>query len=300
MLNTTVTSMLPSPERMSTTLAALVLSSPVVGSSRNMIPGLVSSSVAMLTRRFSPPLSPRVNWSPMNECAIRSIPRSSIVCQITALSWASGTSPGSRSAPWNNRCSHTVEVPGSTSSWGTYPLTPRISLDVISLPLTRSSPLILCPTEGRPANTSSSVVLPAPEGPRIAKRSARCRERLPTLDSERPRGVAGPGIAGSGTMPATGPATPDTPCKMRRPPREGARSMVIASHDSTSTGDAMATPGEGCSRTTSEDDLRSKRSAAGDSATNSRPSRTLRSSSMSWSTPMSSISSEPSSSPRLA
>ena len=67
---------------MSTTFAAFVLSSPVVGSSRNINPGDVRSSVAMDTRRFSPPLNPRVNASPMNECAMPSIPRSRIVCQI--------------------------------------------------------------------------------------------------------------------------------------------------------------------------------------------------------------------------
>ena len=99
MLSTTVTPMDPKPLRMSTTFAAFVLSNPVVGSSKNMIPGLVSSSVAMDTRRFSPPLSPRVNSSPMNECAILEMPRSCIVCQITAFSLARSTLPGSRNAP---------------------------------------------------------------------------------------------------------------------------------------------------------------------------------------------------------
>ena len=61
MLSTTVTPWSPSAARMSTTLAALVLSKPVVGSSRNMMAGDVRSAVAMDTRRFSPPLSPRVN-----------------------------------------------------------------------------------------------------------------------------------------------------------------------------------------------------------------------------------------------
>ena len=99
MLITTVTPTLPSAARMSTTLAALELSRPVVGSSRNMIPGLVRSSAAMETRRFSPPLSPRVNSSPMNECAMPSMPKSCMVRHTTALSRRLETSPGSRSAP---------------------------------------------------------------------------------------------------------------------------------------------------------------------------------------------------------
>ena len=59
MLNNTVVPMAPRPDSMSTTLAAFVLSRPVVGSSRNMMPGLINNSVAILTRRFSPPDNPR-------------------------------------------------------------------------------------------------------------------------------------------------------------------------------------------------------------------------------------------------
>mmetsp|Transcript_2861 Transcript_2861/g.11015 ORF Transcript_2861/g.11015 Transcript_2861/m.11015 type:complete len:85 (-) Transcript_2861:1846-2100(-) len=79
MLSNTVVPIAPRPDRISTTLAAFVLSSPVVGSSRNIMPGLIKSSVAMLTRRFSPPDKPRWNWSPMNESASFSMPRICIV-----------------------------------------------------------------------------------------------------------------------------------------------------------------------------------------------------------------------------
>ena len=66
-----------------------------------------------------------------------------------------------------------MDVPGSTSSCVTYPLTDRISPEVITRPLTRNSPPTRCPTLGLPASMSIKVVFPAPDGPRIAKRSAR-------------------------------------------------------------------------------------------------------------------------------
>eukprot|EP00983_Pelagomonas_calceolata_P046106 1140006-Pelagomonas_calceolata.AAC.5 len=56
---------LASLARISTTRAALVESRPVVGSSSSSSPGAHSSSIAMLTRRFSPPdkeKSGRGNW----------------------------------------------------------------------------------------------------------------------------------------------------------------------------------------------------------------------------------------------
>mmetsp|Transcript_8362 Transcript_8362/g.30571 ORF Transcript_8362/g.30571 Transcript_8362/m.30571 type:complete len:341 (+) Transcript_8362:934-1956(+) len=93
-----VTPSAPRPARMSTTFAALVASRPVVGSSRNITPGLVRSSVATLTLRFSPPLSPRVNASPMCACASFVIPRSRIVCHTTLRRRLRSTEPGSLNA----------------------------------------------------------------------------------------------------------------------------------------------------------------------------------------------------------
>mmetsp|Transcript_8087 Transcript_8087/g.27780 ORF Transcript_8087/g.27780 Transcript_8087/m.27780 type:complete len:107 (+) Transcript_8087:1239-1559(+) len=57
----------PSPSCASapTMVAAFVLSRPVVGSSRNKMRGLCRSSLATLTRFFSPPEMPRVYSSPM-------------------------------------------------------------------------------------------------------------------------------------------------------------------------------------------------------------------------------------------
>jgi len=50
--------------RMDMTVLAVLASSPVVGSSRNRIPGEVISSIPMLTRLRSPPLTPRINAVP--------------------------------------------------------------------------------------------------------------------------------------------------------------------------------------------------------------------------------------------
>ena len=168
MLSTTVTPMDPSPLRMSTTFAALVLSSPVVGSSRNMIPGLVSNSVAMETLRFSPPLSPRVNSSPMRLSATFTSPNSRIHPATTLYVSLLAVSGGNRSAALNIRCSQTVDVPGSTSVCCTYPLACRTSRAVTASPSSLTVPCATCPRGVRPARKSSSVDLPAPDGPRIA------------------------------------------------------------------------------------------------------------------------------------
>jgi len=104
------------PEMMSTTLAAFVLSRPVVGSSRNMRPGHMSSSTPMLTRRFSPPDSPLTNSSPIVLSTTRWRPSWPITSHTRAFFSPSGASPGIRSTAWKVRCSLTVAVPGSGSS----------------------------------------------------------------------------------------------------------------------------------------------------------------------------------------
>mmetsp|Transcript_25123 Transcript_25123/g.62896 ORF Transcript_25123/g.62896 Transcript_25123/m.62896 type:complete len:320 (-) Transcript_25123:378-1337(-) len=244
MLNTTVTSMLPSPERMSTTLAALVLSSPVVGSSRNMIPGLVSSSVAMLTRRFSPPLSPRVNWSPMNECATFVNPSSRIHPTTHRYTVSFPVPSGSLSMALKSRCSHTVEVPGSTSSCCTYPLTLRTSCGPTRQPSRRTSPCATWPRGVRPARKSSRVDLPAPDGPSIAN-NPDVPPPLPPLPPPplrlgtlpRCRAAAydprvsdtGATLAPADTLAASGPANPELPrrmCLMTPPGCDGV--MMVA------------------------------------------------------------------------
>mmetsp|Transcript_4169 Transcript_4169/g.18732 ORF Transcript_4169/g.18732 Transcript_4169/m.18732 type:complete len:301 (-) Transcript_4169:1429-2331(-) len=169
MLSSTVTPARDNPLRMSTTFAALVLSSPVVGSSRNMIPGLVSSSVAMETLRFSPPLSPRVNSSPIRLSATFTRPNSRIHPATTLYASLLAVSGGNRSAALNIRCSHTVDVPGSTSVCCTYPLACRTSRADTASPSSLTVPCATCPRGVRPARKSSSVDFPAPDGPRIAK-----------------------------------------------------------------------------------------------------------------------------------
>ena len=66
-LITTVVPFEATRDMIRTTLMALLLSRPVVGSSRNSNAGQASNSDAMETRRFSPPEIPRTNSSPMTE-----------------------------------------------------------------------------------------------------------------------------------------------------------------------------------------------------------------------------------------
>jgi len=265
MLSTTVTPPSPSAARMSTTLAALVLSSPVVGSSRNMMAGDVSSSVAMETRRFSPPLSPRVHSSPTKACATPSTPSDRMVLdtilRIRALKSSAprvdvDRFPPSRfirSVAWNVRCSQTVDVPGNTSSCGTYPARPRIAAASATTPLTRIVPPTTRFAEGRPARMSSKVDLPAPEGPRIANNAARRVRVRPTNDDlNGPNGDASAAVeveAWCAVDPIRGstsstPAMPLTPRRIARPPT---RSHVTSSQDRTCRSNGAARNGASAS-----------------------------------------------------
>ena len=77
------------------------------------------------------------------------------------------------------QCSHTVLVPGKTSSCGkTYPLTARMRAAVADSPFTETTPASLGRGKnGLPARMSRSVLFPAPLGPMIANKSPR---RAPT------------------------------------------------------------------------------------------------------------------------
>ena len=193
--------------------------------------GDVRSSVAIDTRRFSPPLSPRVHSSPTKACATPSMPSDRMVSDTTDRIRAEvsapprpSPSPRIRSVAWNTRCSQTVEVPGNTSSWGTYPAKLRIAAASATAPLTRIEPPTTRFADGRPARMSSSVDLPAPEGPRIANRSARLSRRsLPKSPCPR----AGPFRVVNAA--SSTPATPLTPRRIARPPT---RSHVTSSQDS--------------------------------------------------------------------
>ena len=168
MLSTTATPLSASAARMPTTLAALELSSPEVGSSRYSTAGCVSSSAAMLSRRFSPPDSPRWNWSPTRLPASCAIPSAARMLATRTCPSSRATLRGSRRAAWNAMYSITVEVPGNTSSCGTYPDSERSSRGSAARPFTSTTPRTSHCEPGRPAKMSSSVVLPAPEGPRMA------------------------------------------------------------------------------------------------------------------------------------
>jgi len=159
---------LPKDARTSTIVAAFVLSRPVVGSSRNKIRGQWRSSLATLTRFFSPPDIPLVYSSPM-KLSTTFIRPSSRIMSLTRIFFSAGVQVGgSLRLAWKRRYSHTVEVPGKISLWGAYPAICVIICGVTGLPFTRMSPET-CPIVFLPAKISSSVVFPAPEGPRMAK-----------------------------------------------------------------------------------------------------------------------------------
>ena len=236
-----MTPMDPSPLRMSTTFAALVLSSPVVGSSRNMIPGLVSSSVAMETLRFSPPLSPRVNSSPMRLSATFTSPNSRIHPATTLYISLLAVSGGNRSAALNIRCSHTVDVPGSTSVCCTYPLACRTSRADTTSPSSLTVPCATCPRGVRPARKSSSVDLPAPDGPRIAKSPDTASSESASEDTgvtgvtgvvsaSSPSARAVPSSSSSETGFCVGPAYPETFRRIRFIAPDGLDGVTLAAY----------------------------------------------------------------------
>ena len=180
MLSSTVTPARDNPLRMSTTFAALVLSSPVVGSSRNMIPGLVSSSVAMETLRFSPPLSPRVNSSPMRLSATFTRPNSRIHPATTLYASLLAVSGGNRSAALNIRCSHTVDVPGSTSVCCTYPLACRTSRADTASPSSLTVPCATCPRGVGRRESRAASTFPRPTGRGSRRAPTRRRPSRPS------------------------------------------------------------------------------------------------------------------------
>jgi hypothetical protein len=71
----------------STTVNAVMLSKPLVGSSRNITEGSWMMSTAMLTRRFSPPERPRFMSLPTMVSATWSMPSSRMVsCTMACFS----------------------------------------------------------------------------------------------------------------------------------------------------------------------------------------------------------------------
>mmetsp|Transcript_17604 Transcript_17604/g.36015 ORF Transcript_17604/g.36015 Transcript_17604/m.36015 type:complete len:120 (+) Transcript_17604:2644-3003(+) len=118
MLRTMIMPCSPRDANTSTIVAALVLSRPVVGSSKNKIRGLCSSSLATLTRFFSPPEIPRVYSSPM-KLRTTFISPSCCTMSLTRDFLAAGEHVGgSLRLAWKSRYSQTVDVPGKMSLCG--------------------------------------------------------------------------------------------------------------------------------------------------------------------------------------
>ncbi|BAS90183.1 Os04g0528400 [Oryza sativa Japonica Group] len=96
------------------------LSRPLVGSSRKRRRGRMRSSRAMLTRRFSPPLTPRRCQLPMTVSAQSWRPISTMVPSTRARLSSRGILSGSRSIAEYPIVSRTVSVPIKLSSCVTY------------------------------------------------------------------------------------------------------------------------------------------------------------------------------------
>jgi hypothetical protein len=96
------------------------LSRPLVGSSRNRSRGRMRSSRAMLTRRFSPPLTPRRCQLPMTVSAQSCRPISAMVPSTSTRLSSRGILSGSRSSAEYPIVSRTVSVPIRLSSCVTY------------------------------------------------------------------------------------------------------------------------------------------------------------------------------------
>mmetsp|Transcript_2513 Transcript_2513/g.9702 ORF Transcript_2513/g.9702 Transcript_2513/m.9702 type:complete len:242 (-) Transcript_2513:1357-2082(-) len=210
MLSKTVTPRSPSPARISTTLFAFVLSNPVVGSSRNKTLGDVSKAHAIETRLFSPPARPLWNSSPISEFKTFCNPNADAQWCALRVSSSFFVLLGNRSIALNSRCSHTVDVPGSTSVCGTYPEMRLIVFGETDSPFTRTAPLPVWPPGVRPARKSRSVDLPAPDGPKMANTPDDwpvARVAFPKSNDCFPTRLPGPG-----------PACPATPRKIRRAP----------------------------------------------------------------------------------
>mmetsp|Transcript_27105 Transcript_27105/g.54546 ORF Transcript_27105/g.54546 Transcript_27105/m.54546 type:complete len:213 (-) Transcript_27105:175-813(-) len=143
-------------------------SSPDVGSSRNSTLGLAAISTPMVTRlRCStdrPVPDPPAPGRPMILLRIgRSSTRSMTALTISSLS-ASVLSRGRRCHAENRSASSTVCVGTWMSVCSTYPLTCENGPSSCGCPLSRIDPEISPPVL-RPATTSMSVDLPAPEEP---------------------------------------------------------------------------------------------------------------------------------------
>jgi hypothetical protein len=146
-------------------LAAAALSRPLVGSSRKSTSGDLSSATAMESRRFWPPDRPVMKMLPHLVSAHSERPI--VDSRFSTRSVFAVPLPHMyRSAAyWTT--SRQVRNPQCLSTCGTVAQNfVKISL-VITLPLSVTRPTLV-PSRGSSVSRSMSVVLPAPDGPRMA------------------------------------------------------------------------------------------------------------------------------------
>mmetsp|Transcript_1196 Transcript_1196/g.2868 ORF Transcript_1196/g.2868 Transcript_1196/m.2868 type:complete len:237 (-) Transcript_1196:485-1195(-) len=168
MVATTVLPAWPRLLSVCTTLNAVYVSNPLVGSSRNRMLGSVISSMAIAVRFLSPPeIPPRSPALPITVSAHRVRCKILITSTTRALFSCSLIAVGRRSFALMKMTSRTVIVASITSSWKTNTEILRITSDPTLAPLTRMYPLRL-PPAASPATAFSSVVLPAPDAPMMA------------------------------------------------------------------------------------------------------------------------------------
>mmetsp|Transcript_26811 Transcript_26811/g.71857 ORF Transcript_26811/g.71857 Transcript_26811/m.71857 type:complete len:298 (-) Transcript_26811:498-1391(-) len=143
---------------------AVFASSPEVGSSRKMMLGSATSSIATLTRFFCPPEMPRRAAPPTIECWISSSPSRPITLAMKSARTRYDVSRGSRWYAENQSCSFTVSCSIKTSFCGTNAWKWRSALGVQAAPPSRWR---TTPEVGRsePASRLRSVVFPQPLGP---------------------------------------------------------------------------------------------------------------------------------------
>mmetsp|Transcript_7214 Transcript_7214/g.21995 ORF Transcript_7214/g.21995 Transcript_7214/m.21995 type:complete len:228 (-) Transcript_7214:231-914(-) len=154
------------------TFRALNESSPLVGSSRKMRDGLVTSSVPMLTRFLSPPLTPRFRSLPMYESFTWLKPNSVITASaFSRRCFSLNFFFGSLRFAENLICSVTVTSANMLSSCSTYAESLLKTEKSRLRPLTMTLPEVrtLFEEVSLPARRFSSVVFPAPEEPMMAR-----------------------------------------------------------------------------------------------------------------------------------
>mmetsp|Transcript_4795 Transcript_4795/g.9508 ORF Transcript_4795/g.9508 Transcript_4795/m.9508 type:complete len:274 (-) Transcript_4795:450-1271(-) len=151
-----------------TTLKAVNVSRPEVGSSRNRMEGSVMSSIAIAVLFLSPPeIPPRSPGFPMTVSAHRCRCRILMTFSTRDIFSSIDMAVGRRSLADMKMTSRTVIVANTTSSWKTKTEIFLITSDPTLAPFTRIYPDKL-PPAASPATALRRVVLPAPEAPMMA------------------------------------------------------------------------------------------------------------------------------------